>query len=209
MNQKESYNQILADTIIKNLESRNMEGYYVSSKKEAAEKVISLMKKGSSVSWGGSATLTEAGVIEAVYNNGNYNIIDRDKAEDRRKAMIEALSCDYFLMSTNAITFDGQLVNIDGLGNRTAALIFGPENVIIVAGMNKCAADLDSAMARARNKAAVTNTLKFGLSTPCTKTGHCYNCKSPETVCCQFVTTRFSKIKNRIKVILVGEELGY
>lgn len=209
MNQKESYNQILADTIIKNLESRNMEGYYVSSKKEAAEKVISLMKKGSSVSWGGSATLTEAGVIEAVYNNGNYNIIDRDKAEDRRKAMIEALSCDYFLMSTNAITFDGQLVNIDGLGNRTAALIFGPENVIIVAGMNKCAADLDSAMARARNKAAVTNTLKFGLSTPCTKTGRCYNCKSPETVCCQFVTTRFSKIKNRIKVILVGEELGY
>lgn len=209
MNQKESYNQILADTIIKNLESRNMEGYYVKSKKEAAEKVISLMKKGSSVSWGGSATLTEAGVIEAVYNNGNYNIIDRDKAEDRRKAMIEALSCDYFLMSTNAITFDGQLVNIDGLGNRTAALIFGPENVIIVAGMNKCAADLDSAMARARNKAAVTNTLKFGLSTPCTKTGRCYNCKSPETVCCQFVTTRFSKIKNRIKVILVGEELGY
>ena len=112
-------------------------------------------------------------------------------------------------MSTNAITFDGQLVNIDGMGNRLAALIFGPKNVIVVAGMNKCSADLDSAMKRARNKAAVTNAIRFGTATPCTKTGHCHDCKSPETVCCQFVTTRYSKIKNRIKFVLVGEDFGY
>lgn len=209
MNQKEVYKETLANTIIKNLETRNMEGYYVKTAQEAREKVLSLMEDGSSVSWGGSATLVDAGIIDAVYESGKYKIIDRDKADDRIQAMHEALSCDNFLMSTNAITFDGQLVNIDGMGNRLAALIFGPKNVIVVAGMNKCSADLDSAMKRARNKAAVTNAIRFGTATPCTKTGSCHDCKSPETVCCQFVTTRYSKIKNRIKVVLVGEDFGY
>ena len=185
MNQKEVYKETLANTIIKNLETRNMEGYYVKTAEEAREKVLSLMEDGSSVSWGGSCTLVDAGIIDAVYESGKYKIVDRDKADDRIQAMHEALSCDNFLMSTNAITFDGQLVNIDGMGNRLAALIFGP------------------------NKAAVTNAIRFGTATPCTKTGHCHDCKSPETVCCQFVTTRYSKIKNRIKVVLVGEDFGY
>ena len=112
-----------------------MHGVFCATKEDALKQALSYIKEGSSVSWGGSATLVDAGIIDAVYESGKYKIVDRDKADDRIQAMHEALSCDNFLMSTNAITFDGQLVNIDGMGNRLAALIFEPKNVIVVAGM--------------------------------------------------------------------------
>ena len=122
--------------------------------------------------------------------------------------MHQALSCGTFLMSSNAISKDGQLVNIDGIGNRVAALCFGPKQVIVVAGMNKVAGDLNSAMARARHIAAPANVQRFDVKTPCAVTGQCGNCTSPDCCCAQIVTTRFSKIPGRIKVVLVGEELG-
>ena len=120
----------------------------------------------------------------------------------------QALTCDTFLMSSNAISEDGQLVNIDGMGNRVAALCFGPKQVIVVAGMNKVAGDLDSAMSRARHIAAPANVQRFDVKTPCAVTGQCGNCTSPDCCCAQIVTTRFSKIPGRIKVVLVGEVLG-
>ena len=143
---------------------------------------------------------------------GNYTCLDRDLAaspEEKDKIQRETFFADYFLMSTNAITIDGELINIDGLGNRVSALIFGPKNVLIIAGINKIAENLDVALSRAKNTAGVTNAIRFNCNTPCTKTGKCHSCTSNDTVCCQYVHTKFSKIKNRIKVILVEENLGF
>lgn len=129
--------------------------------------------------------------------------------EEKQELMRQALLCDTYLMSSNAVSQDGQLVNIDGNGNRCAALIYGPKSVVMVVGMNKVAADLDAAISRARNTAAPANVQHFpGLKTPCSVTGVCANCLSPETICCQFVITRYSRVPGRIKVIFVGEGLG-
>lgn len=211
MNAKEQYYENAANTIIKNLEKRQMEGYYCRTSEDAVKKALELMPTGSSVGWGGSMTLTESGLMDAV-KNGDYVIHDRETAktkEEQKEMYAKILNSDFFLMSTNAITLDGQLVNIDGRGNRISFLCYGPEQVVIIAGMNKVEADVDSAMKRVRNVASPKNTVRLNKHTPCAATGKCGDCLSPDCICAQMLVTRFSIVPGRIKVILVGEELGY
>lgn len=150
----------------------------------------------------------EIGLVEALKSD-KYNFIDRDKAEDKRAAMLAAYDADVFLASANAITEDGIMINIDGNSNRVSAIAQGPRKVVFIIGMNKVCDDVDGAMKRARNVAAPINAQRFGLSTPCAQTGSCFNCKSPDTICCQFLITRFSKHEGRIHVILVNDDLGF
>lgn len=191
------------------LNKRGFDAYYVSTAEEAKAKALELIPEGAVVSWGGSVTVDQIGLKEEVLNK--FSVINRDAAkspEERMELMRQALTCDTFLMSANAITEDGQLVNIDGNGNRVAALCFGPKEVIVVAGMNKVVGSLEDAWDRARNYAAPVNAQRFELPTPCGKTGLCADCKNSSTICTHFVVTRMGK-NGRIKVILVGEELGF
>ena len=201
-------NDLLAQKIIKGLESRNMAGYWAASREEALLLALSLIPKGSSIAMGGALSAHEIGLVEAV-RSPDYRFIDRDAVSDKRAAMLAAYDADVFLSSCNAMTEDGVLVNIDGNANRVSAIAQGPRKVIVIAGMNKVCSDVDGAMKRARNVAAPINAQRFGLSTPCAKTGACMNCKSPDTICCQFLITRFSRHKDRIHVILCGEDLGF
>lgn len=201
-------NDLLAETVIKGLRSRNMTGYYAHSKEEALSIALSLIPEKSSVTMGGGMSVHETGLVEAL-KQGDYNFIDRDAMEDKRAAMLMAYDADFFLSSANAITNDGIIVNIDGNSNRVSAIAQGPRKVLFIVGMNKVCDDLDGAMKRARNVAAPINAQRFGLSTPCTKTGACMDCKSPDTICCQFLITRFSRHADRIHVILVNDNLGF
>ncbi|MFP4661751.1 MAG: lactate utilization protein [Halanaerobiales bacterium] len=212
MKAKKEYFQVAAEEVIKKFKERNIEGFYCSTSEEAVEKAIELIKEGSSVSWGGSMTLQEIGLLDKLKESKNLKIMDRstaENAEEKAEIYYKALNCDYYLMSSNAITQDGKLVNIDGNGNRIAALIYGPKNVIIVAGMNKLTKDEESAMKRIRNYASPTNAIRLEQDTPCTKTGKCHECLVDDCICCQTLVTRKSRHDDRIKVILVGEELGF
>jgi L-lactate utilization protein LutB len=201
-------NELLAQKVIKGLESRNMKGYYAASKEDALKIALDLIEEGASVTMGGAMSAHEIGLVDAL-KNGNYNFIDRDKAEDKRAAMLAAYDADYFLTSANAITEDGVMINIDGNSNRVSAIAQGPRHVLAIVGMNKVCPDVDSAMKRARNVAAPINAQRFSLSTPCCKTGACMDCKSPDTICCQFLMTRFSRHEGRIHVIMVNDSLGF
>ena len=201
-------NELLAQKVIKGLQSRNMTGYYAADKQAALAQALALIPEGSSVTMGGGMSVHEIGLPDAL-KRGNYNYIDRDAMADRRAAMLAAFDADVFLSSANAMTDDGELVNIDGNANRVAAIAYGPRKVVFIVGMNKICGDLDSAMKRARNVAAPSNVQRFGLSTPCAKIGTCMDCKSPDTICCQFLITRFSRHADRIHVILVNEDLGF
>ena len=200
--------ELLASKVIKGLESRNMSGYYAADKEAALKKALEIIPEGSSVTMGGAMSVHEIGLSDAL-KKGNYNFIDRDAYEDKRAAMLAAYDADVFLSSANAMTEDGVLINIDGHSNRVSAIAQGPKKVVFIVGMNKICPDVDSAMKRARNVAAPINAQRFGLSTPCTKTGSCMNCKSPDTICCQILITRFSRHKDRIHVILVNDNLGF
>lgn len=205
------YHQTLAASIIKALEKRNMEGYYFATAKEAVAYIMSIIPEGSSVSWGGSATLSESGMMDAL-KSSSLTLIDRDTAsspEERTAIQRQAFCANYFFMSTNAITTDGELVNIDGSGNRVAALIYGPDHVMILAGMNKVAADVEAAITRVHTNAAPPNTIRLNLKTPCSATGICKNCLSPDCICAQTVITRYNRTPGRIKVFLIGETLGF
>jgi L-lactate utilization protein LutB len=201
-------NELLAKKVIAGLESRNMKGYYAADKEEALKKALEIIPKGASVAMGGALSAHEIGLVDAV-KQGDYNFIDRDKATDKRAAMLEAYDADFFLTSANAMTEDGVMVNIDGNSNRVSAIAQGPKHVLVIVGMNKVCPDIDAAMKRARNVAAPTNAQRFGLSTPCAKTGACFNCKSPDTICCQFLITRYSRHADRIHVIVVNDSLGF
>ena len=202
-------NALLAETVIKGLKSRNMSGYYAATREEALRIALDLIPEGASVTMGGAMSAHEIGLVQAL-KDGPYNFIDRDAYADKRAAMLAAYDADVFLSSVNAMTSDGILVNIDGNANRVSAIAQGPKKVVFIVGMNKvCGADPDSAMKRARNVAAPTNAQRFGLSTPCTKTGTCMDCKSPDTICCQFLITRYSRHADRIHVILVNDNLGF
>ena len=201
-------NDLLAQKVIKGLESRNMKGFYAHSKGEALQIALGLIPDGSSVTMGGSVSAREIGLVDTL-KVGNYSFIDRDLAVDKRAAALAAYDVDVFLASCNAMTEDGILVNVDGNANRVSAIAYGPRKVIFIVGMNKVCKDVDSAMKRARNVAAPINAQRFGLDTPCSKTGSCMDCKSPDTICCQFLTTRYSRHENRIFVILVNDNLGY
>ena len=201
-------NELLAQKVIKGLQSRNMSGYYAADRQEALKLALDLIPEGSSVTMGGGMSVEEIG-LKDVMKNGNYRFIDRDAMEDKRAAMLMGYDADVFLASCNALTEDGMLVNIDGNANRVSAIAQGPKKVVFIVGMNKVCSDLDGAMKRARNVAAPINAQRFGLSTPCSKTGACMDCKSPDTICCQFLITRFSRHPGRIHLILVNDSLGF
>ena len=201
-------NELLAQKVIRGLQSRNMSATYAASREEALRLALEQIPEGSTVTMGGAMSAHEIGLVEAV-RNGPYTFIDRDACADKRAAMLAAYDADVFLSSANAITEDGILVNIDGNANRVSAIAQGPRKVLIIVGMNKVCNDWDGAMKRARNVAAPINTQRFGLNTPCTKTGTCMDCKSPDTICCQFLITRFSRHPGRIHVILVNDNLGF
>ena len=201
-------NELLAQKVMKGLESRNMTAYYAANAEEALAQALEIIPEGSTIGMGGCMSAIEIGLVDAL-KAGEYNFIDRDKAPDPRAAMLAAYDADVFLSSANAITEDGIIVNIDGNSNRVSAIAQGPRKVVFIVGMNKVCDDVDGAMKRARNVAAPTNAQRFGLSTPCAKTGSCFNCKSPDTICCQFLITRFSRHEGRIHVILVNDSLGF
>lgn len=209
---KKIFYKTQAEEIIKKLAMRNMNGYYCESADEAKKLVMDMIAEGASVAWGGSETIKETGIIDAVKAKDSIKVIAREEyVTDEQKRTLKGLiaTCDYFLMSSNAITLDGELVNIDGAGSRLSYLIYGPEKVIIVAGMNKIVADVKEALSRVRNIASPPNAIRLGCNTPCAKTGKCMDCLSEDCICCQVVVTRKSRLSDRIHVILVGEELGY
>ena len=209
---KKQYYENVAATIIKNLEKRRMNGFYCADKESAIAKVLELIPAGSSVGWGGSMTLKENGFFDALADANAYQIIDRDTAktkEEEKKIYSEICAANAFLMSTNAITLEGELVNVDGRGNRVSFLCYGPDKVIVVAGMNKVVTDVEDGIKRVRNMAAPPNCVRLNKKTPCAVTGTCADCYSPDCICAQTVVTRLSFYPGRINVILVGEELGY
>ena len=205
------YYRKAASTVIKNLKKRNMDGIYFETAMEAVKKISSMLKEGSSVSWGGSMTLQEIGITN-VLKNGQFKVFDRGDAKTPQEAediYYKALGADYYFMSSNAITKDGVLVNIDGRGNRLAALIYGPKKIFVIAGMNKLVADEHAGLKRIRTIASPKNTQRLEKNTPCRKTGFCEDCLSPDSICSHTVITRRSMVKDRICVILIGESLGY
>lgn len=195
-------------TLVKNLQNRQFDAYYCETREEALEKALELIPKGASVGWGGATTAQQIGLLDALHSD-DYRFIDRDLAPDRVQAMRECLLADVFVTGANALSLDGEMVNIDGMGNRVAAICYGPKSVIVIAGMNKVAHDLDAAITRARTVAAPMNKQRFPAETPCLVTGSCADCKSPGCICNQIVITRNCRPAGRIKVILVGEELGF
>ena len=200
--------ELLADKIIKGLESRNMTGYYAATREEALAKALEIIPEGSTIGMGGCVSAAEIGLVDAI-KNGKYRFIDRSQYADQREAYLQTCNEDFFLSSVNAMTEDGVLINIDGNSNRVSAIAHGPKKVLFIVGINKVCKDVDSAMKRARNVAAPINAQRFGLSTPCAQTGSCLNCKSPDTICCQFLITRYSRHPGRIHVILVNDNLGF
>lgn len=200
-------NEALAKTVIKGLESRNMSGYYAAGKEEALKLALQLIPQESTIAMGGCLSANEIGLIQAL-ENGNYRYIGRSKLSPR-EGLMAAYDADIFLSSANAVTSDGILVNIDGNANRVSCIAQGPGKVIFVVGMNKVCDDLDSAMKRARNVAAPMNAQRFDINTPCKETGKCFDCKSADTICCQFLITRYSRHTDRIHVILVNDVLGF
>ena len=201
-----------AAVIIENLKKRNMEGIYCENCEELRKKIFSMMEEGSTVAWGGSESLKESGVMDELKKFGKYNLIDRADAkspEEDREIYAKSVGSDYYLMSTNAITMDGELVNIDGNGNRVACLIHGPKYVYLVVGMNKVVTDVGNGLTRTQNVASPPNTIRLNKKTPCAVTGACSGCLSPDCICCQVVITRKSKHDGRIKVFLVAEDLGF
>jgi len=211
MSAKKLYYENLADSLIEKFNKRGIEGYYCDNGEEALLTAKRFLTPGCSISWGGSETLEEIGLLDDL-KASDYILYDRHTAKtpEQKTAMYSKIvTSDYYFMSSNAITLDGQLVNIDGIGNRVACLIAGPKNVIIIAGMNKIVTDVNTGMERVRNMAAPPNANRLGSKTPCAELGRCANCLVDDCLCCEIVITRKSRTPGRIKVILVGEELGF
>lgn len=212
MTPQEERNQKLAERMIKSLNCRNMEAFYCPTGKEAVEKVSELIEDGSSVTWGGSVTVRSLGIPDALRNRGTLEVLDRDLVETREEQLqiyLRAFSADVYLTSANAISEDGVIVNIDGNGNRVAAISWGPKKVIFIIGLNKVAQTVEAALARARSTASPINAQRFDINTPCKIDGTCHNCNSPESVCSYVHFLRNSRTKGRHVVVLVGEDLGY
>lgn len=208
----EERNQKLAEKMIKNLKRRNMEAFYCPTGKNAVEKVSELIADGSTVTWGGTATIRDLGIPQTLKNRSTLNVLDRDTVETPEKKVqmyLKAFTADVYLTSANAISEDGVIVNIDGNGNRVAAISWGPKKVIFVIGLNKVAQTIEAAIARARGIASPINSQRFDINTPCRIDGTCHNCNSPESICSYVHILRNSRNGNRHIVILVGEDLGY
>ena len=196
--------------LVKNLQARHFDAYYCETKEEALKKALELIPEGSSVGWGGAMSAEQIGLMDAL-RAGNYNAIDRERAtsmEERAQIMQQAMFADVFLTGANGLSLDGQMVNIDGMGNRVAAIIYGPKSVIVVAGMNKVEDTVESAIIRAKTVAAPMNNQRFNNNNPCSVTGTCGNCKNETCICNHIAITRHCRPAGRIKFILVGENLG-
>lgn len=208
----EKANKVTAATIIKNMDKRNFTGVYCATKEEALKQALSYIDKGSVISWGGSMSVAEIGLLDAVKHSADYEVVDRaaaKKHEEQRQIYAKAVLADTYLMSTNAITLEGELINIDGSGNRVGCLSYGPRQVILIVGMNKVVSTVEEGVRRTRSKAACPNTIRLGLATPCSITGHCGECYGDSSICSHLLITRRCGQKDRIKIILVGEDLGY
>lgn len=207
------YDKNLVEKAVANLKHRQFEAYFAATAEEARDLALSLIPEGDTVAWGGSKTAEQIGLIDAVRTSEKFDVIDRDKAttpEEKAAFMREGLTADTFISGINGLSSDGWIVNIDGTGNRVAATVYGPRNIIFVAGVNKLVdGGVEAAIDRARNVAAPLNAQRFDIATPCKATGKCADCVSPSTICSQFVLTRFCKPAGRIKVILIGETLGF
>jgi len=208
---KQKYYEKRGQILVKNLRSRHFDAYYCADKAEALEKALELIPKGATVGWGGAMSAQQIGLMDAV-KAGEYNVIDRDKfatAEEKVAAQKKCLTADVFLTGANGLSIDGEMVNIDGTGNRVAAIVYGPEMILVVAGMNKVEDTLEDAITRARTVAAPINKQRFPNATPCEVTGTCADCKSEGCICNQILITRHCRPVGRIKFIIVGEELGF
>ena len=207
---KEAYYAKRGEILVKNLKNRHFDAYYCATKEEALAKALELIPENAVVGWGGSQTCNQIGLMKALHE-GNYRLLDRDTCktlEEREQMQRQAFFADVFLSSANGLSLDGQLVNIDGTGNRVAPVIYGPKTVLIIAGMNKVEDTLDAAINRARTIAAPMNNQRFGNDNPCSVTGTCGNCKHETCICNHIVVTRHGRPNGRIRFILVGEDLG-
>lgn len=208
---RKQYYEKRAEVLVKNLCSRHFEAYYCPDSASALEKALELIPKDASIGWGGATSAQQIGLMDAL-KAGHYNTYDRDTCAtpaERTQMMKKCLTADVFLTGANALSMDGEMVNIDGIGNRVAAIVYGPDSVIVIAGMNKVCDTLEDAVTRARTVAAPINKQRFGQDTPCGVTGSCADCKSEGCICNQILITRNCRPAGRIKFILVGEELGF
>lgn len=206
--------------VIRRLEQNNMAGYYVPTAAEVPARVAALLHEGDTVAVGGSATLSQTGVIDLL-RQGPYRFLDRYapglSGEEVRRIFIESFDADAYICSANAVTMRGELYNVDGNSNRVAAIAFGPRSVILVVGCNKIVRDVDAAAVRVKQQAAPSNAARLSCATPCAKTGRCAGldggmidgCGGDSRICCSYLISARQREKNRIKVLLVGEELGY
>ena len=206
--------RLQAEQIIRNFKKRGIDGIFCASSAQAVEEICRMIPAGALVALGGSETIIEAGLVD-VLRHLDIRLLDRYKKgvskEEVNEMRRQGLSADVYICSSNAVSADGKLVNMDGTGNRVAAMIFGPTKVIILAGMNKVASDLDAAISRIKNVAAPANSIRVGVETPCSKTGFCQDphCHPPHRICCQLVVTEANMTPGRVTVVLVGEALGY
>lgn len=208
---KQEYYNKRAQVLLKNLHSRHFDAFFCTNREEALAKALELIPRGATVGWGGALSAQQIGLMNAL-NTGEFHTIDRDRTatlEEREQAMKRCLLADVFITGANALSLDGQMVNIDGNGNRVAAIVYGPKTVLVIAGMNKVADTLEAAVTRARTVAAPMNKQRFPVQTPCEVTGACADCKSDGCICNQILITRNCKPAGRIKFLLVGEELGF
>lgn len=206
-----SYYDHRGPILVKNLKSRHFDAYYCSTKEEALAQALALIPKGASIGWGGCRTAQQIGLMDAIHN-GDYRLFDRDAAatdQERVALMKQSLTADVFLTGANALSMDGQMVNIDGNGNRVAAIVYGPDSVIVLAGMNKVMDTVEAAFDRAKTVAAPMNNMRFDNENPCKFTGQCSHCKSVTCICNQYLITRHCRPVGRIKFVLVGEDLGF
>lgn len=208
---KEKFYEKKGNVLVKNLRARHFDAYYCATAEQAVEKALSLIPDNSTVGWGGATSARQIGLLDAVHQ-GSFTAIDRDllsTPEEKSLAAKACLSADVFITGANALSLDGQMVNIDGNGNRVAAIIYGPASVIVIAGMNKVTETLEGAVQRARTVAAPTNAQRFPGDSPCRINGVCGDCKSPDCICNQIVITRHCRPAGRIKLIIVGEDIGF
>lgn len=209
------------EKLMANLERNGMKPYFVEKKEDVVPLVKTIVKKGESVSCGGSVTLEETGV-KALMQSGDYDFIDRSglEGEELRQAYIRAFGCDTFFTSSNAVTQNGELYNVDGNSNRVACIVYGPKSVVMIVGVNKIVKDINAAIERVKTVAAPQNTLRLGIATPCGKSGKCVSlskenplmcdgCGGESRICCNYVVSARQRHKDRIKVIIVNEKLGY
>lgn len=213
MTPMKTYYKNLAQTTIKNLQHRGFDTFYADTADEACAIAKSFIRPGSKVSNGGSMTLEELGLMDYFKSEEkDFVYLDRHAAvteEEQDALWAQVFTCDTYFASSNAVTIDGELVNIDGTCNRVAAMLFGPKEVILIVGMNKVCPDLDTAYKRVKNSAAPPNCNRLNRNTPCAVTGKCGDCLSPDCICTATVVTRRPNKPHRVKIILVGEDLGY